>query len=421
MCCLKAGSGGVYEDGMTKADIIRAAFKVWGREFYLTTSLTGIARELGVSKTALYRHFTDKQALLNRMYEWFFEDYAASVKADYDRALAAEDPSEGLFIMTRAISAYYGRNRDAFIFSLIKVYGSQEVDRFVEYLRVRGIDMKKLQHFDQDPGSYPSIIQLSVVTMLFWVAYFHRFKHKPEEPPPEVSLQLMIVSLEALISKGLGFNREVMETIDYEVLERQVAEQVVESLEQDELLQAVAGAVAEAGPWNASMYMVARRSGLSKSGLYAHFKSKQDMLRQLFLTELDRMTSHAETCAGVLAAPEERFYLVIIAIANYLRCRPEILIALDWVRIRRFDVGLTIPIKLYRLFADIRVPLTGEEKGEDPGEGAGEQDRIAQWILFLIINILMHRPARMEVQEVANTSFRLMHRFIGFGLRGFIR
>ncbi|MDR0472401.1 MAG: TetR/AcrR family transcriptional regulator [Treponema sp.] len=40
---------------MTKNDIIKAAFRVWGREFYQTASLSELALELGASKAALYR------------------------------------------------------------------------------------------------------------------------------------------------------------------------------------------------------------------------------------------------------------------------------------------------------------------------------------------------------------------------------
>jgi AcrR family transcriptional regulator len=42
------------------------------------------------------------------------------------------------------------------------------------------------------------------------------------------------------------------------------------------------------------MEMVARRSGLSKSGLYAHFKNKQDMLNRFFITEFTRIANYAK-------------------------------------------------------------------------------------------------------------------------------
>ncbi|MDR1947904.1 MAG: TetR/AcrR family transcriptional regulator [Spirochaetaceae bacterium] len=255
-----------------------------------------------------------------------------------------------------------------------------------------------------------------IVTVTFGVAYFHRYSHTPGESPGEELIQDLIASLEGKIAGGLGFNKGLVDRIDYERLERRAAETVVESLEQDGLLRAVAGAVAEAGPWNASMDMVARRSGLSKSGLYAHFRNKQDMLRQLFMTEFQRMATHAEACVRGSSVPEEQFYLAIIGIAGYLRSRPEILIAVDWLRTRRLDLGLSVPPGIYKLFSDIRIP------GTELSPAAGPlSEEMVQWILFLIVNTLMRRPADTEFAGVTNESFRILYRFVGLGVEGFNR
>ncbi|MDR2783566.1 MAG: TetR/AcrR family transcriptional regulator, partial [Treponema sp.] len=71
---------------MTREDIITTAFDVWGRQFYQSTSLTAIAQALNVSKPALYRHFRNKDDLLNAMYRYFFDVYAAFIKPFYDTA-----------------------------------------------------------------------------------------------------------------------------------------------------------------------------------------------------------------------------------------------------------------------------------------------------------------------------------------------
>ncbi|MDR2404376.1 MAG: TetR/AcrR family transcriptional regulator [Spirochaetaceae bacterium] len=396
---------------MTKSDIIAAAFCAWGRELYQTTSLTMLARTLGVTKPALYRHFKNKQALLKGMYESFLDDYVTAIKPHYDRAIEAADPREGLLIFTRAVIDYYGRNMDAFIFSLIKVYADLEIGSMREQLLVRGMDMRKLGRLEENRDCYPSTIHLLIATLTFGVAFFHCYGHRPEETPSEAAIQELITSLEEKASRGLGFNREWVDGIDYEQLERWAVERAIEPQEEDELLRAVAGAVAEAGPWNASMDMVARRSGLSKSGLYAHFRSKQDMLRQLFMIEFQRMADYAELCVRESTVPGEQLYLAIISIGVYLRSRREILIAMDWVRTRRFDLGLTIPPRIYNIFSDIRIP--------QPGAGETLPEQSVQWILFLIVNTLMRRSVGTDFPGIANDSFRRLYRFIVLGIQGF--
>jgi AcrR family transcriptional regulator len=179
------------------------------------------------------------------------------------------------------------------------------------------------------------------------------------------------------------------------------------------LLKAVAGAVAQAGPWNASMDMVARRSGISKSGLYAHFKSRADMLAQMFLTEFDRIVDYAELGKSQSPVLEEQFYLAIVGIANYLRSRPEILITLDWIRTRRLDLEIAVPPRIFRLFADIQVKPGWENEGSEL-----DGEPFAQWVLFLIVNTLMRRPEGASFSEVSNMSFRILYKFIVLGIEG---
>jgi AcrR family transcriptional regulator len=422
---------------MTQADIIQAAFRVWGRELYQTTSLTQIARDLKVTKPAVYRHFRNKQALLDAMYGYFFDEYTAFIKAGYDRALAADNPRECLLIMARSIVRYYCQNMGTFVFSLVKVYGNREVGDTARQLASRGVDMQKLAprweavtgnciHAGANAGfydlatggTYPNILQLVIVTLTFRVAHFHKDLLCRGEAPTADTVDQVAAWVEAKISRGLGFDRAVVETIDFEGLEKRLPPESLKNFEDDGLYRAVAGVVAEAGPWNASMDMIARRSGMTKSGLYSHFESKHDMLRQFFLTEIERLLAYVEEAKKQTAAPEEQLYLIIISTADYLRSRPDILTAIDWLRTRRLDPGIAPPQRFYDVFT-----------GCIPGmEEVDTQDRVPQWIQFLIVNTLMRgrfgEPhggclAGGDFSTVTSGSFRILYRFITLGMKGF--
>jgi AcrR family transcriptional regulator len=450
---------------MTREDIITAAFRVWGRELYQKTSLTQLAEELGVTKTALYRHFPHKQALTDSMYEWFFDDFAAFLKAGYDRAAAADDMAEGLLILGRVVARYYCLNMNAFLFSLLRVYGNRNNGAMAAELARRGVDMGKLRfsrYSPDDPrcpgaegdASDPSLVQLVVVTLMFWVGFFHkrRFDAGPGAdnwdgaPPSEQAIEEAVASMEEKILYGLGFDKGRVDGLDYRELEERIAGLIPGNIEDDGLYRAVAGAVAEAGPWDVSMEMVARRSGLSKSGLYAHYKNKQDMIRQFFWTEYERIAASAGIGKAKSTAPEEQLYLAIIAIADYLRSRPEILLALDRTRTRKPDTGFPEPPLFYRVFEGINFEGANAE-APDAGcsragiDAAGDRERISQWILFLIVNTLMRyregeaygngEPETGETRgpadrsrasffaEVKNPCFRVLYRFIVLGIRGF--
>ena len=409
--------------GMTKEIIMEAAYKVWGREFYHDTSLSRVARELKVCKPALYRHFRNKQALLDAMTVHFFDNFSAFILPDYEKAMKSGD-SRGIFTLTRSVAEYYARNVLIFIFAMIKLHDREiEGVKINEEFRARGIDLEHFSRSVMKNFDIPSLIlRLSFATLTFYMAEFHKKEKSLAGPPSEAAISTIINLVGAIIKQGLGYQHSEIDALDYTGLESRITG--VNSIEDDPLLKAVAGAVAEAGPWEASMEQVARRSGLSKSSLYYHFESKQDMLHQLFKTESQRIIDFARQGIRQSAVPQEQLYLGIFSITEYLRAKPDILITLDWLRTRRPSLKPPdgeIDEQEYEflwLFEEIDIrPL--RNSGCPFNELLGEDGRISPWILFLIANTLMQNDPKKTIQKVQNSDIRFLYRLIALGIGGF--
>jgi AcrR family transcriptional regulator len=359
------------------------------------------------------------------MFERFFDDYTVFVKSGYERAIEAPDYLESVVILTRVITEYFARNVNAFIFFLIRVYGDREIKSMAAALRRRGMDMGRFRRGNWPDSDYPALFQMILATLTFWTAIFHKGESSAKtcldvRNPTEAEIAAMITAVEEKIMRGLGLPGGDVQAVDYEALEKNIPRSQLDAFEDGDLLKAVAETVAEAGPWKASLDMIARRSGLSKSGLYAHFKSRQDMLKQFFMTEFKRMGRYANTGIAGSAVPVEQFYLAVVSLADYLRSRPEILLAADWLRTRRLDLGLEIPPRFYRIFSDFGFPGSPPPPPSAPGEElAPAQEQISQWIFFLIVNTLMRRPPAVGFAEVPNASIRRLYRFICLGIKGF--
>ena len=403
---------------MTKTEVIEAAFKAWGREFYLNTSLSQVARELGVSKPALYRHFINKQALLDAMTGYFFNDFADFIRADYEKTLKTGDSGTIIFIIFRIVAEYYARNVNIFVFLMIKLQNRKLDERNVaKELRIRGIDMEKLyESVKSDYNFQPLGVRLLNATLIFFIADFHKKGKTLADPPSEAAIVHIIDAIGEIIGGGLCYSNEEIAALDYGELENRIAG-MVSNAGDDPLLKAVAGAVAEAGPWGASMEQVAHRSGLSKSSLYCHFKNKQDMLHQLFVTEFARIIDFARLGMRQSAVPLEQLYLGIFSIVEYLRSKPDILVAMDWIRNR--GISLKPPqdkpestSELLRLFENIDIKPLNVMPNE---EGLWA----TPWILFLIINTLMQKKSGHKVKNVPNSDIRFLYRLITFGIGGF--
>jgi len=236
---------------MTKTEIIEAAFKVWGREFYLNTSLSQVARELGVSKPALYRHFINKQGLLDAMTWYFLDDFADFLRPDYEKG-------ENISTLIRRVAEYYVRNVNIFIFLMIKLQNRKlEKSNLVKELRMRGVDLEKLlESIKKDTAIQPLIIRLLNATLIYFTADFHKTEKSLINPPSEADIAHILDAIGEIIGTGLCYSNEEIAALDYEGLENRIAG-MMSSAGDDPLLKAVAGAVAEAGPWGTSMEQVA--------------------------------------------------------------------------------------------------------------------------------------------------------------------
>ena len=410
---------------MTNNDVINAAFRIWGQELYKTTSLAKLAETLGVSKAALYRHFPDKQTLLDAMEERFYDDYAAAIKPAIEETLKSSGKTgadssvddgkwlEKLLSMVRFISGYFARHFDYFIYSLIKLHGSKEHNFFnVEPLFKRGVSFKELK-LSFSAGE-PSSLFLAGITALFGTSLFHKERLGIKEgalpkrlekawftEPSEETILRFTEAITERVRFGLFFDRSLVDSLPYKELENR---ETGFPAPPDPLLKAVAEAVAEEGPWNASMETVAKKSGLSKSGLYAHFKSKEDMLSRLFMTEFDRIAHYTTAHASTADVREEQLYLAILSITSYLKARPEILVVLDWVRIQRLELDLSATAELFDFFAELKIGDQFESRWEN----------VSRWILFLLGGLLL----RSSEKGVDYGSLRRMFRFICLGIEG---
>jgi hypothetical protein len=118
---------------------------------------------------------------------------------------------------------------------------------------------------------------------------------------------------------------------------------------------------------------------------------------------------------------EDKLYSGIISIVDYLRSRPEILVALDWIKIGRLDLGKEVSSRLYRTIKEIKIEALQSFDQHFPV-------RIAEWVLFMIVNTLAlwpHSPHTREsivwaknAAEIPNENFRTLYRFIALGLEG---
>ncbi|MDR1428962.1 MAG: TetR/AcrR family transcriptional regulator [Spirochaetaceae bacterium] len=394
-------------------EIVKAAFTVWGRTFYRTTSLTELAAELGVTKPALYRHFPSKKALFDAMCAYYLDTYGVYIKPYVETALKTRNLVQGLRVLVRAIAGFNFHNRYIFIFSLMQRPGDSRSYNLLEEFRKRGIDITRLEALE-GRGGYPYLLHLALAAEGFFIAAFLKDQCAGIDTEfSEKQIKEFTAYIEKKIFRGLGFNKCAVDAMDFDALESLLPRTMFKGEADEGLLKAVAGVVAEEGPWNTSMDMVARRSGLSKSSLYSHFKNRQDMLAQLFMLEFDRLNRYIRASMERGRKSVEKFYLGLLATADYLRSRPEILVTMDWIKTRRIELGIMPPYDMLAAFSGIPL-VVRHDKDVFP-------NWVFYWTLFLIINTLVHSPVSGRGKRrppPPDRMFRKVFRFIALGIDG---
>lgn len=86
-------------EGSTKTRILEAALVSFAENGYKGTNLRGLAAQLGLSKSALYRHFDSKEAIWNAVLD-MMEAYYRDGFGSPENAPPAPDSLDGLLAMT---------------------------------------------------------------------------------------------------------------------------------------------------------------------------------------------------------------------------------------------------------------------------------------------------------------------------------
>jgi AcrR family transcriptional regulator len=101
-----------YHHGNLRAELLETAIAELARGGAEALSLRALARRVGVSQTAPYRHFADKEALLAAMAVRGYSDLLGDLRSA--GAAAGEEPGQQLAACAHAYVAYAARNAPLF-------------------------------------------------------------------------------------------------------------------------------------------------------------------------------------------------------------------------------------------------------------------------------------------------------------------
>ncbi len=301
----------IREKTSRKRQIVDAAFALTGETDGWT--LSEVAGRIGVSKTALYRHFRNKEEIEEAMTGEFRETLLEAIEGQ---------PGSGDF---RSRFRAFFRDHEGYLgFFMIRLFARASFDQEVySFLVSRSGRMAAFNGWLAGAGEerreriFAGALKTVVSVILASV--------------PEPEIEALQDELMAITGRGLPELTVPTEERLAE-LDRLAAIRPGEITEETRIFEAIAGSIREHGIAGTTIERIAERMGMAKSSLYFYFPAKADMLDELVKAETSAILGLCEDRAAAGETLAEQLYSVMAVQANYLLAKPDLLPVFNWIR-----------------------------------------------------------------------------------------
>lgn len=312
---------------MEKQVIIDTAFECWQAGMFSTTSLAPLARALGVTKAAIYRHFDDKESLVNAMEASFSAAYRANLDTHRSN-LEQSDLEEGVRLWITGLIDLFRRNPGFLRYFISRIYHRRlETSRpLFRTLEEEAALLRKLfARRGYDEKASREIVKYLYTHLCGWGLFL-------EEDPSGGVPPIVDSFFTGFIESEGG--------IDYEAVEAELAAFGFDrSPATHRILEALLTVVAREGFAGTTISHIAEEAGYSKSSLYSFFKNKNAMLQSILRQHTEAFNRLYREHVGEELDMNERVYRLILLQFRYLEQNRAFLVALGWLRFRNLRLA----------------------------------------------------------------------------------
>ncbi len=336
---LSFGSGIMDGDAVhtkisTKERIIRETFLLMSSQAYSNISLSQIAARVGISKTAIFRHFANKEELLGALKERFIDDVAACFLKDSGPCASADTLlSEACLYRTWKKLVSLSCVKPEYMCFFVRMLASS-IDFsaiLVDGLKKRGVPIPT--HETDNVQSITEISYVYTTTFFCLMKYWH-FSETADTrlPPPSEFADILFSFLKNGWNVLQPLSAETLGRLDG--LCRFSGGEALRPL--DRFFMAFAQVVRTNGFPNVTVELIAAELGMAKSSLYGYFKNKGEMIRNLIEEETVYIIEVVEKKFSRLKelSFSERVYCILRISIEYILLRPEILSVATWLCLR---------------------------------------------------------------------------------------
>lgn len=414
-----------------KEEILNAAFHIWGKANFTQMSLTPIAKHLGITKAALYKHFCSKDELLQAMEQRFLSRYRA-FHEEFFQEVAGSDLSHAVQLFMGKVLGFYLENP----YFLSYFYILLLHNRFAEQPEVVSILTRQRELFralfhsariQASPEELDTRLHFLYICTTFWVSTLFWQDKECRHPslirhPESGDMEVWRSSIDRwqrYTLKGLADSVDnghklSSHRINYEEIENRTLFPPPPKREHDRIFQAIVDVSATVGIREASIERIAEKLGMSKSSLYSHFRSKRSMFEALLREEQRFLLRVLKEKLSSLSRFAERSYGFMYITLRHTLSNHSLLSLFNWFRFQNIRIPFRPP---GRSFMEEYFSFFFEayEKGE---LSCKKEELIPAAVLLhvLAFRSLRDTLATWESTETLVSKIRNMHHLYLYGL-----
>lgn len=307
----------------TKEKILECAFGLYEKPRMSEISLSEIAAKAGISKTAIFRHYKNKEEMMEKMREKFFEAFALMISQLDD----SRKPHnlKGVEKAVRCVFDFCQNYPNYLSYFLQESLSDELLTEGVNMVLLdNGINVINEDVF-KDKKNYvaqnmvPSFFQHTLAHFLILAFCSMKDVVKIND------IERYKTKVSELIYSGLGKKRNPISGERKSELDERCKLQLESDEKSNRFFNAFVQLMQDNRSSKITVKKIAAALGMAKSSIYSFFANKNDYLMNMLFQETERVCAILKEKSAAAKNPDEAIYIMMRTQANYFALRPQVI------------------------------------------------------------------------------------------------
>lgn len=307
----------------TKEKILECAFGLYEKPRMSVISLGEIAAKAGISKTAIFRHYKNKEEMMEKMREKFFEAFALMISQLDDSRKPYN--LKGVEKAVRCVFDFCQNYPNYLSYFLQESLSDELLTEGVNMVLLdNGINVINEDVF-KDKKNYvaqnmvPSFFQHTLLHFLILAFCSMKDVVKIND------IERYKTKVSELIYSGLGKKRNPISGERKSELDEHCKLQLESDEKSNRFFNAFVQLMQDNRSSKITVEKIAAALGMAKSSIYSFFANKNDYLMNMLFQETERVCAILKEKSAAAKNPDEAIYIMMRTQANYFAMRPQVI------------------------------------------------------------------------------------------------